>query len=230
MFSLRVKIFIFVLFLSTQKSYASLESDSNTKINSKPQVPLINGISARLIPEQSQTITFPETYFSFGIYREYLTHDTQNNYDPSGLGVILGFDQHIRGMWSGGVEVRWSDWKAKSSSSVADTSPLSIYSKVEAIPNLRDFIKNEAMATMFKPYVTGGLGYTIFFDHRSLSSARSKTAFGQMSATYGGGFRIILPASFSIKIGLEEWRGLQTSDYFSNIVFMQLSVGDVDKF
>lgn len=196
----------------------------------KPQVPLINGISTRLIPEQSQTITFPETYFSFGIYREFLSHDTQNNYNSTGLGVMLGFDQHIRGMWSGGVEVRWSDWKADSSSPVTDTSPLSVFSKVAASPDLKELMKENTITRLFRPYATGGLGYTLFFDNRSLLSARSKTAFAQMSATYGGGMRIILPSSFSIKIGAEAWRGIQTSNYFANIMFIELSFGDVDKF
>ena len=218
-----------MLFITAQKSFASVDTPSNTKTMDKPQVPLINGISARLIPEQSETITIPETYFSFGVYREFLTQGTQNNYNPTGLGVMLGFDQHIRGMWSGGVEVRWSDWKT-TGNSVAGTSPLSIFSKVAATPDLKGFINNESIVKMFRPYATAGLGYTLFFDNRSLLAAQTKSAFGQMSATYGGGIRIILPASISVKIGAEEWRGIATSSYFSNIVFIELGFGDVDKF
>ncbi|MES2614456.1 MAG: hypothetical protein V4591_03475 [Bdellovibrionota bacterium] len=226
-FFLRAKCIV-LLFIITQNCFASVDDPSNTKTGDKPQVPLVNGISARLIPEQSQTITFPETYFSFGIYREFLTNGTE--YNASGFGVMLGFDQHIRGMWSGGVEMRWSDWKSFGNSGFANTSPLSLFSKVAATPDLRGFIKNETIAKMFRPYATGGFGYTIFFDQRALNSARSKTAFGQFSATYGGGVKIILPTSFSIKVGAEQWRGIQTSDYFANIVFLELSFGDVDKF
>jgi hypothetical protein len=230
-FSLRAKVFILmVCIIITQRSFASVDTKSNTKIEDKPQVPLLDGVSTRLIPEQSQTITYPETYFSFGVYREFLAHETRDNYDSTGVGVMLGFAQHIRGMWSGEVELRWSDWKAKTDASVADTSPLSIYSKVVAAPDLRNLIKNQNIAEMLRPYATGGLGYTLFFDERSLLAARSKTAFGQQSATYGGGIRIVFPTSFSIKIGAEEWRGLQTSSYFANIMFIEFSFGDVNKF
>jgi hypothetical protein len=219
----RVLVFFLILYQT------AVCAEGTTKITDKPQIPLINGISSRLIPEQSETITYPETYFSFGIYREFLTEGTQENYTPAGLGVMLGFDQHIRGIWSGGIEVRWSDWKTRTNS-YADTSPLSIFSKVSATPNLNNFIHNDAMTKMFRPYATGGLGYTLFFDNRSLLAAQTKSAFGQFSATYGGGLKIIFPLSISVKLGIEQWRGIQTSSYFSNIVFLELGFGDVDKF
>jgi hypothetical protein len=235
------QIYICILLLfSMQRAFAGNETPEIVaipRVDRAPipdsPIPLVNGISTRLIPEQSETITLPKTYFSFGVYQEFLMQDTQSHYSPSGLGVMLGFQQHIRGMWSGGVEVRWADWRAKvnpDGSSLGDTSPLSVYSKVEATPDLRYFIKDEGLAKVIRPYFGGGIGYTLFFDERSLLAARSKTAFGQVSATYGGGVKIILPSSFSIKVGVEEWRGLQTSDYFSQIVFFKLSFGDVDKF
>jgi opacity protein-like surface antigen len=146
-----------------------------------------------------------------------LIRDTAENYYSSGYGVILGFEQHIRDMWSGGVEMRWSDWRSRRPDTVANTSPLSIYSKIEAAPSLSPYFKNEYLTKMFRPYLTGALGYTLFFDNRSFLAARSKTAFTQTSITYGGGLRIVLPASFSIKLGAEEWRGIQDTSYFSNI-------------
>lgn len=221
-----------IVVLITQKSFADADSKSNTKTIDKPQVPLVDGISKRLIPEQSQTITFPETAFSFGIYREFLWKDTQNNYTATGIGVLLGFDQHIRGMWSGGLEMRWSDWKSKQrpNSNVENTSPLSFFSKVTASPNLTGFIDNKIFTNMVRPYMTGGVGYTVFFDQRSYTSVRSKTAFGQLSATYGVGLKINMPSSIAVKFGAEGWRGLADSSYFSNIVYFALSFGDVDKF
>ncbi len=233
MFSFKSRIFIFLLLACTQNVFASDEFSSNTKTEDKLQVPLIDGISARLIPELSETITFPETYFSFGVYREFLINETASRYTSSGLGVILAFQQHIRGMWSGGIELRWSDWKGKTiadGTKFGNTSPLSVFSKTEMAPDLGKILKNVSFAKMLRPYAVGGIGYTLFFDERSPLSARSKTAFGQISATYGGGIRIILPTSFSIKFGMEQWRGVKTGDYFSNIVFLQLNFGDVSKF
>ncbi len=192
--------------------------------------PLIDGISSRLVPAQSETITAPKTYFSFGVYREFLVNDTPQSYAPSGLGMMLGFQQHIRGVWSGGIDLLWSDWKGKAQSggsSLPDTSPLSLFSQIEATPTWQS---QGFFGKTLRPYAVGGLGYTVFFDNRSLLAAKSKSAFGQMSATYGAGLRIILPTSFSIKMGAQQWRGVQTADYFSNIVFLQLSFGDVDKF
>ncbi len=172
----------------------------------------------------------PETYFSFGIYREFLQKETKNNYNASGLGMMFGFNQHIRGIWSGGAEIRWSDWIANTQFSYENTSPLSLFSKVSASPDMEQEENKLAIFKILHPYATAGIGYTMFFDNRSVLSARSKTAFGQFSATYGGGLKIALPTSFAVKIGLEQWRGIQTTSYFANMAFIALSFGDVDKF
>jgi hypothetical protein len=189
---------------------------------------MVNGISKRLIPEKSQTITFPETYFSFGVYREYAAFRTKNDYKAKGLGVMIGFSQYIRDIWSGQIEGRWSDWASKDEARYSDTSPLSLFSKVTASFNRKSNWFHNAYIDSIHPYATGGFGYTFFFDNRSLLAARSKTTVGQISATYGGGVRIILPLSFSIKLGAEEWRGIEDGDYFSNIFYVQLNFGDVD--
>ncbi len=225
----KIIFFLFLLqFFAQQKCFANSSDQSHTKITEKSQDMLINGISARLIPEQSQTISFPGACFSFGVYKEYLNEDTQNNYAPTGLGVVLGFDQPIRDIWRGGVEMRWSDWMAKNNS-VFSTSPLSLFSKIAATPNLKELIKSESLAQMVRPYVTGGLGYTLFFDNRSFLAAQTKSAFGQISAIYGAGVKIVLPKSTSIRIGAEQWRGIQTSNYFSTGAFLELSFGDVNE-
>ncbi len=188
------------------------------------------GISSRLLPKTSQTITVPEAYFAFGIYKEYLLWQTSELYEPSGLGLMLGFQQHIRGPWSGGIEVLWSDWKAKPTHpEVSDTSPLSIFSKIDFEPTWPTFVPRR-ISSVYKPYLSGGIGYTLFFDSRSLMSGRTKSGFGQTAATYGGGLRIILPVSFSLKIGLEQWNGIENSTYSSNAFYIQLNIGDVDKF
>ena len=143
---------------------------------------------------------------------------------------MLSFNQHIRGIWSGQAEVRWSEWRARDNSNLGNTSPLSIFSKVSASLNRSGTFFDNSNFNRIRPYAVSGLGYTFFFDERSLLSARSKTTVGQISATYGAGFKIVLPVSFSVKIGAEQWRGIEDSNYFSNIIYFQLNFGDVDNF
>lgn len=204
----------------------SARESTHPQTEHKPLAPPsgADGISARLIPQKSQTVTFPEATFSLGVYKEALGAETRGFFRPTGLGVILGFEQHIVGVWSGGVEARWSDWKALPGSGQNDTSPLSLFSKVTAKSDYR------WGSVHWQPYLAGGLGYTSFFDTRSLSTKRSKTAFGEAAATYGLGIRWDLPTAFFIRAGVEQWRGLQTSSYLANVAFVAIGFGDTGHF
>lgn len=195
------------------------------------QVPLTeDGISTRLEPEKNENITFPKTAFLFGAYQEMLFNQSDSSYAPTGLGLVLGFEQNISSIWSGGLELRWSDWNPRlnpnSAAIVNKVSPLSLFSKVSVAPKL-GFLLGSPLGDFFRPYLTGGIGYTSFFNERSWLSARSQTAFGQASLTYGGGVRFVLSPSIGIKLGYENWRGLETSEYAAQLFLIQLIFGDV---
>ncbi len=185
-----------------------------------------DALSERLLPQKHETMTYPNTYFALGAFREMLANQTKDNYNTPNLGMMIGFYQHIRGIWSGGLEARWSDWKSKDPNTIADTSPLLLASKVAATPHISKFLPH-FFSENIRIYATAGLGYTIFFDNRSLLAGRSKTAFGQVAATYGGGLQFLVSPSFGWKLGAEQWRGIQTSDYFSNTLFLELTFGDL---
>ncbi|BBH51736.1 outer membrane beta-barrel protein [Fluviispira sanaruensis] len=195
--------------------------------NHNETYPMVDGISAQLVPLKTENMTFPQTVFSFGVYNEKVLSSTADEYSTSGYGYSLGMQHHIRGIWSGGIDIRWSDWLANGNSKESNTSPLSIYSKIEGTPRLNFLLGND-LGNMFRPYFTGGIGYTIFFDERSLFAARAKTAFGQISATYGVGFRVTFPKSIALKFSYERWRGIQTTDYQAQIIRLELVFGDVD--
>lgn len=196
-----------------------------------------NEISPRLIVEKNETMTFPKMVFSFGIYRDFLSDTTRENYSSTGLGVVFGFEQNIKGIWNGSIEARWSDWNSNAdplaiplpprSPTRNNTSPLSLFSKVSASPHLPAFFGNKT-GRWIRPYATAGLGFTSFFDERALLSARSKTAAGQASITYGGGAKLVWPSAFALQLGVEWWRGVQTNEYAGFIYSLQLVLGDVD--
>ncbi|KAB8030794.1 outer membrane beta-barrel protein [Fluviispira multicolorata] len=194
--------------------------------------PMTDGISAQLVPQKNENMTFPRTVFSFGIFNEKVLNSTANSYRASGYGFSLGMQHHIRGFWSGGIDLRWSDWLGNNSaqnqsSTNQDTSPLSIFSKIEGTPRL-DYLLGNDLGNMFRPYFAGGIGYTIFFDDRSWFAARAKSAFGEISATYGVGFRVTFPKSIALKFSFERWRGIQSSEYHAQMYRMELVFGDVD--
>lgn len=195
------------------------------------QVPLTkDGISTRLVPEQSDPIRFPRTVLSFGIYRELLSHQSGDLYSPSRLGVSLGLEQGIGNMWAGGLELRWSRWDPKQTQNdppaVDKMSPLSLFSKIYFQPKLNSII-GDFWGAFFRPYVTGGFGYMSFFNDGSWVSVRPQTAFGQTAITYGGGVRLAVFPYCGLKMGYESWRGLETSDYAGQIFLLQLVFGDV---
>ena len=188
--------------------------------------PMIDGISAQLVPQKNENITFPRTVFSFGIYNETLTNSTKSNYSSSGYGFSLGMQHKIRDMWKGGIDLRWADW-ISNNSQTSDLSPLSIFSKIEGDPPIHSFV-SEYWGKVFQPFFTGGLGYTLFFSDRSGAAVKSKTSLGQFSITYGIGFRVTFPKSFAVRTSFENWRGVQTSDVSAQIYRLELVFGDVD--
>ncbi len=190
--------------------------------------PMVDDVSAKLVPIKSENLTFPRTIFTLGIYNEVLTGATKSNFDATGYGFSLGMFHKIRGIWKGGVDLRWSDWASKSAKN-PDLSPLSIYSKIEGDPSLR-FLWGESVEKYFQPFFTGGLGYTLFFSSRSWSAIQSRSSLGQFSITYGAGFRIKLSKSFALNAIFENWRGIQTSEVSAQIYRMELVFGDVENF
>ena len=205
-----------------------MQADMPPEQNTIENYPMFNGISAKLVPQKNENMTFPKTVFSLGIYNEVLTNSTASNYNPIGLGFSLAMQHQIRGMWKGGVDVRWSDW-ISASTTTQDLSPLSIFSKIEGDPPISFLVGNE-WAKIIQPFFTGGLGYTLFFNTRSWLAVQSKSSLGQVSITYGAGFRVTLPKSFAVKASFESWRGIQTSEFSANIYRLELVFGDVDNF
>ncbi|APJ02548.1 hypothetical protein [Silvanigrella aquatica] len=204
-----------------------MQADMPTEqYNLNPNYPMVDGISAQLVPQKNENITFPRTVFSLGIYNEVLTNSTKDNYSASGYGVSFGMQHKIRGIWKGGLDIRWSDWLANSTPG-STLSPLGIYSKIEGDPPI-DFLVGKDWGKIIQPFFTGGLGYTLFFNSRSWLAVQSKTSLGQVSVTYGVGFRITLPKSFALRTSVENWRGVQTSDYSAQIYRLEIVFGDVD--
>lgn len=188
--------------------------------------PMVDGISAQLVPQKNENMTFPRTVFSLGIYNEVLTNSTAAKYSSTGYGFSLGMQHQIRGMWKGGIDVRWADWVSNSTSNLS-LSPLSLFSKIEGDPPI-DFLIGDYWGKIIQPFFTAGIGYTIFFSSRSWFAIQSKTSVGQVSITYGAGFRVTLPKSFAIRASFENWRGVQTSEYSAHIYRLELVFGDVD--
>lgn len=187
--------------------------------------PMVDGISAQLVQQKNENITFPKTVFSLGIYNEVLTKSTTEKYSSAGYGFSLGMQHQIRGMWKGGLDLRWGNWVSNSTNT--ELSPLSIFSKVEGDPPIESFVGGY-WGKIVQPFFTGGLGYTVFFDSRSWLAVQSKTSLGQVSITYGVGFRVTLPKSFAIRTSFENWRGIQTSEYSAQIYRLEIVFGDVD--
>jgi hypothetical protein len=188
--------------------------------------PMVDGISAQLVPQKNENMTFPRTVFSLGIYNEVLTNSTATNYSSTGYGFSLGMQHKIRGMWKGGLDLRWADWVSNSTSN-PNLSPLSIFSKIEGDPPI-DFLVGTYWGKIIQPFFTGGIGYTLFFSSRSWLAVQSKTSVGQASITYGAGFRVTLPKSFAIRASFENWRGVETSEVSAQIYRLELVFGDVD--
>ena len=198
------------------------------KIHIEETYPMVDDVSAKLVPIKSENLTFPRTIFTLGIYNEVLTGATKTNYDATGYGFSMGMSHTIRGMWKGGLDFRWSDWTSKRPDNT-DLSPLSIYSKIEGAPSL-NFLWGDSVEKYFQPFFTGGLGYTLFFSSRSWSAIQSRSSLGQFSLTYGIGFRVKLSNSFAINTIFENWRGIQTSDFTAQIYRMELVFGDVENY
>lgn len=194
--------------------------------NIKMNYPMVDGISAQLVPLKNENITFPRTTFSLGIYNEVLTNTTKSNYSSAGYGFSLGMQHQIRGIWKGGIDIRWADW-ISNRAQYPDLSPLSIFSKIEGDPPI-NFLVGDYWGKVVQPFFTGGIGYTLFFSNRSWSAVQSKTSLGQVSITYGVGFRVTLPKSFAVRASFENWRGVQTSEVSAQIYRLELVFGDVD--
>lgn len=193
------------------------------------QVPLTeDGISTRLEPQFSSRQTFQKTAVSFGVYREILLNPTNENYSSPHLGFSAGFEQNIRSIWSGGIELKWAEWALNSGANpnLKTLSPLSVFSKVSMAPLLPQFFGVKSR-TIFRPYVTGGLGYTAFLDGRSFSGLNEKSGFGEVSLDYGIGLRTAVTPSFGFKLGYEVWRGIETNRYIAQAFLIQMIFGDV---
>lgn len=229
-FSVGAKVFILMGFFIVPKAFAEANTLTNKNDEIMQGVTLKNGISERLIPEKSQTITFPETKFTFGIYREFLLNSMQDSYDTNSVGVILGFKQYIRGPWSGGVEMKWGEWKAKPNSTVNSISPLTISSQIGFAPSINTLLPRIHFPSSIHPYLSAGFGYTMFFKKRSLLAIEKSGNLGCLSLTYGGGFQVSPLSSLSFELGGEFWNSLDGSNIASSRVYFGLSFGDVDKF
>ena len=183
-------------------------------------------ISPQLLVQTNEEVTFPGWYFSLGLFQEGLHGSAKHEYEASGTGVSLGAFQRIRQDWAGGLELRWSDWRAVAAG-VEDVSPLSIFSKIEYAPS---WAGKTAEGLSLHPYLTGGLGYMALFSERSWTAGHSQTSFGETAATFGGGLRIVTSSSWGVKLGVEMWRGLETDHYTSMAYMLQFLLGDMGEF
>lgn len=228
--------------LPQAQAQSSLDANAKSNQSNTPVSDFLdrmgqNEVSPRLLIEKNEIMTFPKMVFSFGVYREFLSETTRENYSSTGLGVVFGFEQNIKGIWNGSIEARWSDWNGNAtasstpasaaSTSQTNTSPFSLFSKVSASPHLPAFLDTKTNH-FIRPFATAGLGFTTFFDERALLSARSKSAVGQVSITYGGGAKLVWSSAFALQLGVEWWRGVQTNEYAGLIYGLQLVLGDVD--
>ena len=188
--------------------------------------PMVDGISRMLVPLKSENIALANTVISLGVYNEFVTSSAAQSYNSFGLGFSIGMHHKIRDIWLGGIELRWSDWMSKSTTR-SDLSPLSIYSKIQVyIPT--DFILNQNVRNIIKPYATAGLGYTFFYNRRSVLDIQTNNTLGQFSMTYGAGLTIKFQNLFSIKPSFEYWRGIQTSEFKAGIYRLETLFGDVE--
>lgn len=190
--------------------------------------PMVDEISAKLVPIKNENLTFPNTIFSLGVYNEVLTGETKSNFDATGYGFSMSMSHRIRGIWKGGIDFRWSDWAANNGQNT-DLSPMSIYSKIGVEPSL-SFLWGDSVEKYLQPFFAGGLGYTLFFSSRSWSAIQSRSSLGQFAITYGIGFRIKLSKSFAINTIFENWRGIQTSSVSAQVYRMEFVFGDVENY
>ncbi|MBX9704365.1 MAG: outer membrane beta-barrel protein [Silvanigrellaceae bacterium] len=213
-----------------------LAQDVKEKINKEDISPLLK-------IEDSETVSLPGSLFSFGIYRESIQPPSNQYYKEFGLGVSIGFYQHIRGIWSGGLELRWSDWGlsdfSKQENGLSATqsrpikystmSPLSIFSKIEASPHFPNF-NESSYQKIFRPYVTAGLGFVTFLANRSISNEISKLNKSQSAVTLGGGLKIILTKVYALNLSFEYWRGVNTYSYAALVYMLTFQFGDTHVF
>lgn len=195
------------------------------------------------------------TTFGFGTFFDQPLPRTANRYSPSlsPPGFSISFDQKIRGMWSGGLVFRWSQWertnwnyvpfgegdvrsgvkydelpsayKSKTSDII---SPLSILTRVEAAPHF-EFLKNYNLSDVIRPFATGGVGYLAFTRSRKLYPVdRDDMEHSEALVDFGVGVRLALSKSVGLRLGAEYWRGVKTFNY--NGIFYQadLLFGDVE--
>jgi hypothetical protein len=183
-------------------------------------------VSSYFVPEKNESIPFPGTIFSFGLFKEILLAPQADLRRPVPYGLSLGMSRKMKGIWKGGLDFRTSRWSRVNVDDQTLT-PLSLFSKIEGMPVLP--LKSK-FSGFFKPYFTAGMGYTLFLSGHFWSSLGSKFYFGRLSATYGGGILFIIPNLFGVKFVFEKWRNIDTSDYSVKIYRVEFVVGDVDHY
>lgn len=188
-------------------------------------------VSSRLEPLKNEPLVLQGAFFSFGGYYEILSPQTQLSYTHTDAGMVFGFKQKLRTSWIGGLEGRWSHWKKRTPSDPANNSeylsPLSLLSKIEFLPTTAP-IFGPVFGDYVHPFLTGGLGYSVFFENRSFGIPKLQgSSSGEPCATYGVGVRFHVNPGFGMVAALENWRGLKTSSYQSTVFALQIVLGDI---
>lgn len=167
--------------------------------------------------------------FGLGIYRELTRGRAADRFRSQGIGFTLSYDQAIRGPWSGGIQVRWSNWEPHGG--VTDdkpVSPLAALSRIECAPRWTDWV-GQAFGQAVRPFATAGIGYVSFFEDRGLPVSQAESETSEPMVSYGLGARLVWPRTAALRFSAERWRGVKTARYMAWAYLVEVQFGDVQR-
>lgn len=182
--------------------------------------------TSRIQPVVSAPRFFNQSGIVLGGFLETPQYRTALRYHGDGFGISAMYLQHIFGMWSGGLQLRWSEWHGvvgtKDEGHVV--SPISFYSKLEAAPDWWGVAT--PITNFLRIFGNAGLGYVQFYQRQALPTGRSKLEPSDLTFTIGVGLKASFPAGMGLRLSVERWRSLRTFSYSAYQIQLEAALGD----
>lgn len=205
-----------------------------------PPKPIIGteGAPSSVRPINASERWFDGATFGFGASYDELSGRTARRFRSPHLGVVLSYNERIRGPWSGGITLWLDDWSVQTGAKESFRAkgrpsdrwaPLRVMSHVEWAP-LRWWYGSgppRAFVDRAIPHLLLGLGYVTFFENREWPPARAEGAAGEAALRWGAGLRTVVPDAVAFNLTLERWRGVKTFDYSGYALTLTTEFGDV---
>jgi hypothetical protein len=194
---------------------------------------------ARIAPSYSRHPFWDGTSLGLGIVFDSLNEATRNDRSKDGSelafsspdpGISFSLDQNIRKIFSGGLTGTLATWQMGETEKRLDERllVLSFLSHAEFLPPLEGVL-GDTVGGIFRPYVSLGFGYFRFLKISSDSIQYKAGLQGESQYSLGAGLRLVAANRMALRLGIQQWHGIQTEKFGGRTVVLELMFGDLKR-